>query len=297
MVLSTKQVAMKPSDVERWAAFSDDPGGGNPAGVWIGQKLPEPQDMQNVALAVNYSETAFLAPATEPERWTVRYFSPAAEVDFCGHATIASAVALRRRFQGSAYLLDTVVGVVPVTVERVGGSIKATLTSVVPNRRDIESSLLDDFLWAMSWSRSELDPELSPEFSFAGAWHLVLPVLSRGVLSSLHYDFQALRSRMLANSLTTVQVVWRESPTLFHSRNPFPVGGVVEDPATGAAAAALGGYLRYHRFVQPPVDIEIKQGYDMGRPSTIEVHVPRSGGMEVTGSAVAIDPRLAADPP
>jgi PhzF family phenazine biosynthesis protein len=94
---------------------------------------------------------------------------------------------------------------------------------------------------------------------------------------------------MLGEGLTTLQLVWRESPTVFHSRNPFPVGGVVEDPATGAAAAALGGYLRDTRLVTVPTTILIRQGEAMGRPSRLTVEIPAEGGIVVTGTAVPIE--------
>ena len=83
----------------RLAAFTTDPAGGNPAGVWIGDALPAADEMLAIAAEVGYSETAFLAPAApaEPGRFIVRYFSPLAEVPFCGHATIASGVALADR--------------------------------------------------------------------------------------------------------------------------------------------------------------------------------------------------------
>src|SRR3712207_7080150 len=68
---------------------------------------------------------------------------------------------------------------------------------------------------------------------------------------------------MLDRDLTTVDLVWREDATTFHARNPFPVGGVVEDPATGAAAAAFGHYLREIGAVTPPTTITIHQGVDM----------------------------------
>lgn len=57
---------------------------------------------------------------------------------------------------------------------------------------------------------------------------------------------------MLDRDLTTLDLVWRQDPVTFHSRNPFPVGGVVEDPATGAAAAAFGAYLREINAIEPP---------------------------------------------
>ena len=88
-----------PGTLLRLAAFTADPAGGNPAGVWIGDELPPADEMQRIAAEVGYSETAFLAPdgSGQPGRWRVRYFSPLAEVPFCGHATIASGVALAER--------------------------------------------------------------------------------------------------------------------------------------------------------------------------------------------------------
>jgi L-lactate dehydrogenase (cytochrome) len=279
---------MTTSRLHRLAAFTTNPTGGNPAGVWIGAELPPPARMQEIASEVGYSETAFLAPTGVPGEWTVRYYSPEAEVDFCGHATIASAVALGQEAGDDVLLLQTVVGEVPVEVSSRHGLATATLTSVEPARRDLPDGLLDASLAAFGWTAAVLDPNLPPDLAFAGAWHLVLPLADRGTLAAMEYDFDALKTLMLDAGLTTVQVVWRDGDTTFHARDPFPVGGVVEDPATGAAAAALGGYLRLHGLVDPPVDVTIHQGVDMGRPSLIEVHVPVTGGIRVRGAAVPI---------
>jgi PhzF family phenazine biosynthesis protein len=82
-------------------------------------------------------------------------------------------------------------------------------------------------------------------------------------------------------------VLWRESSIRFHARNAFAVGGVVEDPATGAAAAAFGGYLRDAGFLAPPARLTILQGEDLGRPSALVVDVPADRpGIDVSGSAV-----------
>ncbi len=94
---------------------------------------------------------------------------------------------------------------------------------------------------------------------------------------------------MLADGLTTLQLVWREKPDLFHARDPFPVGGVVEDPATGSGAAALGGYLRDAGLVKAPASIVILQGEAMGRPSRLEVRIPASGGIVVSGTAAPME--------
>jgi PhzF family phenazine biosynthesis protein len=91
--------------------------------------------------------------------------------------------------------------------------------------------------------------------------------------------------------LTTLQLVWRESATVFHARDPFPVGGVVEDAATGAAAAAFGGYARELRLVPDDARLTIHQGHDMGRPSLLRVDLrPGDPSVRVSGAAVRIEP-------
>lgn len=271
----------------RYAAFTTSPGGGNPAGVWIGDALPEPRRMQEIAAEVGYSETAFVAPTHGTVR-TIRYYSPAAEVTFCGHATIATGVVLGERDGDGRYVLQTAVGDVPVEVRTRDGLREAALTSVEPRHEPVSDELLDDALAALGWSRKDLDPLLPPARAFAGAWHLVLGVRSASRLARLEYDYEGLRALMLADDLTTVQLVWREGVDRFHSRNPFPVGNVVEDPATGAAAAALGGYLRATGLVPVPSTITIRQGEAMGRPSRLTVAIPAHGGIVVAGNAVAM---------
>jgi PhzF family phenazine biosynthesis protein len=278
---------MEHGQLTRLAAFTDRPEGGNPAGVWIGDTLPHPSEMQRIAADVGYSESVFLAPAGR-RAWTTRYYSPLAEVTFCGHASIAAAAQLARHHGAGRYVLQTRSGDVPVEVELGADGIRASLTSVPTEQRECPAGLLEAALQSLSWSRSDLDPTLPPALSYAGAWHLVLAVRDRATLAAMSYDFDTLRRAMASAELTTVQIAWRENPSTFHVRNPFPVGGVVEDPATGAAAAALGAYLRARGLVEQPSDITIHQGHDMGRPSRLDVHIPTDGGIRITGGAVPI---------
>lgn len=117
----------------------------------------------------------------------------------------------------------------------------------------------------------------------------MLAVRSRKRLAQLRYDFERLRALMSEWELTTLQLVWRESETVFHVRNPFPVGGVVEDPATGAAAAAFGGYVRELGLAGPGAVLTLRQGEDMGRPSLLTVTLPEDDSrVRVAGSAARI---------
>ncbi|MBE0418001.1 MAG: PhzF family phenazine biosynthesis protein, partial [Coriobacteriia bacterium] len=206
--------------LRRLAAFSNDPEGGNPAGVWIGETLPSDDEMQRIAAEVGYSETAFVAPTHGVER-TIRYFSPEREVTFCGHATIAAGVALGDADGDGTYHLHTPVGEVPVAVSIHDGVREASLTSVEPEFVLASPELVSEALSTLRWSTSDLDSAIPPARAFAGAWHLVLAVADTLRLTDLHYDFDALKTLMLREGLTTLQLIWRESSTVFRSRNPF----------------------------------------------------------------------------
>ncbi|MFE0521214.1 PhzF family phenazine biosynthesis protein [Streptomyces sp. NPDC058954] len=277
-------------EILRYVAFSTDPAGGNPAGVVLDATGVDDAAMLAAAAEVGYSETAFVVPSQDGAL-DVRYFSPLAEVPFCGHATIATAVAHAERHGTGRLELRTKAGPVTVTTDRTAdGTLVATLVSVAPRSVPVPEADLAELLAILGWAAEDLDPALPPRVAFAGAWHPVLAAADRERLAELRYDMSPLAALMERRGWTTVDLVWRESPTVFHARNPFPPGGVVEDPATGAAAAALGGYLRELGLVATPATVTVHQGADMGRPSTITVTVPAEPGtgIGVAGAAVAL---------
>ncbi len=182
--------------LEKLASFTSDPQGGNPAGVWIGEMLPEPKEMQRIAAEIGFSETAFVAPNTGSKR-TVRYYSPEAEVAFCGHATIATGVALGKKAGTGTYQFETTVGTIPVEVSEHNGEIRAALTSVEPKFEPVPETLLKQALCALGWSVDDLDSSILPARAFGGNWHLVLAVKTKQRLDDLHYDFEKLKKIML----------------------------------------------------------------------------------------------------
>ncbi|MEW1683140.1 PhzF family phenazine biosynthesis isomerase [Streptomyces sp. NPDC093594] len=282
-------------EVLRYTAFSSDPAGGNPAGVVLDASALEDGDMLAVAAELGYSESAFLTAPPEGlggeagRAYTIRFFSPRAEVPFCGHATVAAALALAERLGPGPLVFATPAGTVPVDVTREGDTLRATLTSVEPHLEDVTDADLAEALAALDWPATDLDPAFPPRIAFAGARHLVLAAATRARLADLAYDFERLEALMHRLDLTTVQLVWRESPALFHVRDPFPVGGVVEDPATGAAAAAFGGYARELGLVPEDAVLTLRQGEDLGRPGELTVTL-RAGDprVRVSGTGTRI---------
>jgi predicted PhzF superfamily epimerase YddE/YHI9 len=248
------------TDVLRYAAFTDDPAGGNPAGIVLDAAGLDETRMLAIAAEVGFSETAFLLPvATTPaaggdvttaragaagarpgaadeeasagrvRAYRARYFSPRAEVPFCGHATVATAVALAERHGPGRVTFDTMAGTVPVDVVRGDdGRMRATLTSVPTRVGDLPDDDLDELLAALDWRRTDLDPALPPRVAYAGAFHPVIAAGSRARLGTLDYDVDRLLALMLRRnwcggrrpSATTCAT---RSPSAACTRTPPPV--------------------------------------------------------------------------
>ncbi|HET6757925.1 MAG TPA: PhzF family phenazine biosynthesis protein [Propionibacteriaceae bacterium] len=279
-------------DVLRYAAFTMDGDGGNPAGVVLDARGLDAEQMQAIAADVGYSETAFLVKRPdEPNAYDVRYFAPLQEVPFCGHATIAAAVALVERFPADELIFHIPAGLVTIaTFQNDEGELVAELTSVAPRTAQPEPGLVSAALQALRWSADDLDPEYPVLLANAGSEHLVLVTKTRQRLADLNYDFDTLAALMRDHGLVTLQLIWPETEKRYHSRNPFAGSGVVEDPATGAAAAAFGGYLRELEMIGEDAAFTIIQGVDMGRPSKLDVSVVSGEpGVRVTGAAHLID--------
>ena len=277
---------MTTATIERYRAFTvpGDPSSGNPAGVVLGADALSDAEMQAIATELGFSESAFLSDH-QPGSARIRYFTPRAEIAFCGHATIASGAALARAGATGVVRLRTNAGEVPV--EASAG--RATLTAVEATVEPLEETALDDLLAALRVTRTDLDPDLPPALVRGGNPHPVLFVTA-DALARLDHDADAvLRIQDRLGWDSTVPVVHRVSATLFRSRNPFPRGGIREDPATGSAAADLGAYLRSGGHLATPATITIEQGGETGRPCLLSVTVPERGRVRVSGSVARFD--------
>ncbi len=272
-------------NIKHIAAFTYKNQGGNPAGVVIADEMPSEASMLKTAKEVGYSETAFLKP--EKDGWRIRYFAPEMEVPFCGHATIASGAALGEHSGLGSYKLYLNDGEISVEVSKSeAGELTTTLQSPKTWSEAAPQDYIKDVLDTFKLSSDDLNTDFPSRFAFAGAKHLILVLKSRQLLSDMSYEFDQLKTLMSEQQLVTVNLLWRESKHVFHSRNPFPTGGVYEDPATGAAAAAFGGYCRDIGYACDN-RLEILQGHDMGVPSRllVEYSDTEGEGISVTGES------------
>jgi PhzF family phenazine biosynthesis protein len=271
-------------DVQRIAAFSDGEGGGNPAGVVIAEELPPAAEMQRIAAEVGFSETAFAAPLDDG--WRVRYFSPESEVPFCGHATIALGAALARQSRDGVFALTLNDARITVEGRASGGAMEAALQSPPTRSAKASPELVAEVLELFGYGREALDPRIPPAVVHGGADHLLIALRGREALAAMRYDLGAGRALMRREGLVTIVFAWSETPRRFHTRNAFASGGVYEDPATGAATAALAGYLREIGWPHGGA-IDIVQGEDMGSRSRLHAEIPDAPGSSIRVSGTA----------
>ena len=276
-------------EILKLAAFSHNGKGGNPAGVAFYDEMPTAEEMLAIAKQVGYSETAFLVK--QNDGWRVRYFAPKMEVPFCGHATIALGAALGERFGEGTYKLTLNQSEISVRTKRADkGAIEATLQSPETHSEDVPKEYLDKVLASFHLTVDSLAPTFPPRFASAGAKHLILSLKDRETLAKMNYEFDKTQALMMSEGLITISLLWNESNSVFHSRNAFASGGVYEDPATGAAAAALAGYLRDINW-NGEKTFTILQGEDMGMPSRLIVtYTPKAGeSISVSGEVRPIE--------
>jgi PhzF family phenazine biosynthesis protein len=268
-------------EILRLAAFSRNGQGGNPAGVAFFDEMPSAEIMMSIAKEVGYSETAFLMK--QEDGWRVRYFAPEMEVPFCGHATIALGAALGERFGEGTYKLILNDSAISVRASKTDLGFAATLQSPPTWTKAAPEEWTDRILAAFQLKKEQIDERFPIRIAGAGATHLIIFVKDRQTLAGMKYPFEEVRAMMAEQNLVTISLLWQESDTVIHSRNPFAAGGVYEDPATGAAAAALAGYLRDIGW-KGSKNFTILQGEDMGTPSRLNISFTSKAGESIAVS-------------
>ena len=232
--------------IHKIASFSNDLKGGNPAGVVVSQEHPSASEMQKIAADVGYSETAFAMPVEGENTYRVRYFSPESEVPFCGHATIALGAVLASQEGDGIFKL--VLNETDITVEgrKEGALYSAALQSPKTFSGVVPADLLMDALNLFGYTQDDLDMRIPPAMANAGAQHLIIALSNREKLSSMTYDLD--QGRVLFNQagLVTISLIFIEDDQVFHVRNPFASGGVLEEPSNrGRSCSIFGLFTRY----------------------------------------------------
>lgn len=283
-----------------YSSFSADPSGGNLAGIVIQDRSLPDDVLQAIAKDLNAPTTGFVQFHNgEPNRYAVRFFSPTAEMDMCGHVTLGIACALldEQQVQPGRIVQATAAGEIEVHVERMGSSLRAGMTLRLP-QFDASPASLDELKQLLGVRRADLLDEVVPGIASTGLRHLFVGLRHVEALASMRRDDAALLQFCDLHGIDTIGVFacaregdfsWVQLRDLCHGiGNP-------EESASGTTNGALACFLWSRGLLRAKADSVIlrsSQGVEMGRPSAIEVVLTMSAGaiqeVRVGGSAVRV---------
>lgn len=261
-------------------AFTSQPFGGNPAGVVLLEEdiFPEEDLMIKIAAELRYSETAFVLRHSENE-YTARYFTPKAEVDLCGHATIATFALLHNmKLAAGSCLCHTKAGDLTIEVgERVMMQMATPkIVETIENTEEIYRAL----------ELGGTTPNLPIQIVSTGLPDFMIQVADVATLNSLQPDMGAVSAITKKHNAVSFHVfAFGGDGHTAHVRDFAPLYDIPEESATGTANAALTHYLSVNGVIPAKGDFSFLQGEAMGRPSIIMTRIAENGTIYVGGSA------------
>ena len=264
-------------------AFTDHPFGGNTAGVVLLGNNPFPNEslMTQVAAELRYSETAFVRQLL-PTEYHVRYFTPKAEVELCGHATVATFALMHRLGQDKdRCLCHTMAGDLEIEAgERVMMQMAAP--------RIVETIRNTDAIYR-ALGIADFHPSLPVQIAYAGLKDLMIPVSDVTTLNALQPDMEAVATVTKELDAVSFHVfAVAEDGYAAHVRDFAPLYDIPEESATGTANAALTHYLSVHDIIPLQGDFAFLQGETMGRPSVVATRIAPDGTVYVGGTAAIV---------
>jgi trans-2,3-dihydro-3-hydroxyanthranilate isomerase len=262
--------------------FTDRAFAGNQLAVFTDGREVDSETMQALAFEIGFSETTFVLPAEASGTARIRIFTPARELPFAGHPILGTAWVLGAPLQRSVVELETGSGIVPVELERgeSGAIVYGRMLQPIPSVEPFPDR--EALLTALGVSGSALPVERYDN----GLVHIFVVLDSREAVARLRPDFAALAA--FEANLSCIA----GSGTSWKSRMFAPALGVPEDPATGSSAGPLACHVCRHGVVPWGTEIEISQGAEIGRPSTLYARAEGSDAgiqrVEVGGRAVVV---------
>ncbi len=270
---------------------------GNPLAVVLDPAGLDTAAMQAIAREFNLSETVFVFPPDRPAaRARLRIFTPANELPFAGHPTVGAAVALGRLDGGGDrdFVLDETIGPVPCRV-RATGPDSGHAAFDIPRlpHREADGPAAPACAEALGLAPADVGVDQLPaERWTAGNAFTFVPIRSLDAMRRCRVNLARFDAAFGRGTRAAAFLFGRDTEdaaSAFHARMFAPSFGILEDPATGSAVAAFAGYLAAHGGYADGIHVvRIEQGYEMGRPSLIELTLTIAGG-HLAGASIAGD--------
>ena len=264
-------------------AFTNQPFGGNPAGVVLldDNNFPPEALMLQIAAELRYSETAFVRKLS-PTAYHLRYFTPKAEVELCGHATIATFALLHKEAGVTGHCLcHTKAGDLAIEVgEQVMMQMAAPrIVATIEDTKDVYRAL----------GVTGHQPTLPVQIAYSGLTDFMIPMADVTTLNGIQPDMNAISVITQKHKAVSFHVfAFGNDGYTAHVRDFAPLYDIPEESATGTANAALTHYLVVNGVIPNQGDFTFLQGEAMGRPSVVATRITSNGEIYVGGTATIV---------
>ena len=283
--------------IYRYDAFSNVPNKGNPAGVVFSADALSETKMQAIAKVIGFNETAFIL-SSEIADIKVRFFTPGHEMNFCGHGTIATIVALKAKGfleDKKSLSMETKVGILPIKINynELGEIIISS--RLAPAEFSDFNGDIDELAKAMGIQRDDIDEKFPIMYGSAGIWTLLVPIKKLETFKNMKPNNSAFPEILTERPRASVHPFCLETfdPNAhMHGRHfSSPFSGTKEDAVTGTASGLMAAYYAKYVKANEHVSIEIEQGQEIGKDGKVKLEVNYKDGkyeIEMSGTAIYV---------
>jgi PhzF family phenazine biosynthesis protein len=282
--------------VLHYDAFTDTPGMGNPAGIVLNADNLSEKQMQSVAAATGYNETAFVLSSDKADI-CLRFFTPGHEMDLCGHATVASVYMMKEHgiLKKDEILVETNAGILPVSATNIDDHIIVGMQQA-QYREEIFTGSLSNLAHSIGLSENDIDCRFPVVFGSTGIWTLILPIKHISAFGNMKPKNSCFPEILFQKPHSSVHPFCLETlhpEADMHGRHfSSPLSGTVEDPVTGTASGVMGAYYQKHILDSGNSKkiIIVEQGQDIGKDGIIKVELPtkKEDAVKIYGTAVFV---------
>ncbi len=264
--------------IYHYDAFSNQPDKGNPAGVVLEADNLSESEMQKIATAVGFNETAFICSSDKADI-RIRYFTPGHEMDLCGHGTVASLVALcERKEDKKIEKVETKAGVIDVKIIKKPGEVRVVMKQIPAKFIDFTGDI-EKIAWVLGLEESDIEKKWPVVYGSTGIWTLVVPVKKLESFKKMKpktKEFPGVLEQFSTASIHPFCLETYNDDAEMHGRHfSPPIAGTVEDPVTGTASGVMGAYYLKYIKSSNSVTLNVEQGQEINKNGCVTVNVER----------------------
>ncbi|WP_102693885.1 PhzF family phenazine biosynthesis isomerase [Rummeliibacillus pycnus] len=282
-------------EVYHYDAFTTKPGKGNPAGIILNSEKLTTEDMQAITKKVGFNECAFpISSAIADVR--IRYFTPGHETPLCGHATMASMVALieqKKLPEKEQYTIETLAGTLSIHVKKIGSHYQIRMEHASPQFVKFNGSK-KKLASALNIEENEIDTRYPIVYGSTGQWTLCIPISTIESFEKMKPNtatFPTILKEMPKASVHPFSFKAFNLDADMHARHfSSPYSGTIEDSVTGTASGVMGAF--YATYVKPyrkeNYSLIVEQGQELKRDGRVTVHIQNTNDLKIAISGTAV---------